>query len=291
MKVKTEIQELIKTKEEMNKDFSKVFDGVVKDVNEADLQLTFIASDESVDRHNDVILQSGWNLVNFMKNPVFLQGHWSFDLPIGRVINATVDQVNKQLIITVQFSKTYSYSQTIFNLYKEKIMNSVSVGFRPTKWKWKDETPEGEWMWDPADRVFVEQELLEVSAVSIPANVNANIIRSFKGMGDEQKEQMLRDVKVQKALDYYQKNQPLMKQYHKFYEKITDMLNVERGEDLGEGLEKVLLTVKENLNMIKYLKNDQSEEMEIPDPKENPEAEDYTPEIEESLINEVLKEI
>jgi phage head maturation protease len=53
-----------------------------------------------------------------------------------------------------------------FGLYKGKFLNAVSVGFVPIRWENGSEETSYR-------RKFIEQELLEVSAVSIPANPNA----------------------------------------------------------------------------------------------------------------------
>ena len=53
-----------------------------------------------------------------------------------------------------------------YGLYKGKFLNAVSVGFIPIRW----ETGSAEAGYR---RKFLEQELLEVSAVGIPANPEA----------------------------------------------------------------------------------------------------------------------
>jgi hypothetical protein len=53
-----------------------------------------------------------------------------------------------------------------YGLYKGKFLNAVSVGFVPVRWE--DGTDKTTYR-----RRFLEQEILEVSAVGIPANPNA----------------------------------------------------------------------------------------------------------------------
>ena len=59
-----------------------------------------------------------------------------------------------------------------YGLYKGKFLNAVSVGFIPLKWEngtpGSAGIPAGEFR-----RKYLEQELLEVSAVGIPANPSA----------------------------------------------------------------------------------------------------------------------
>jgi len=53
-----------------------------------------------------------------------------------------------------------------YGLYKGRFLNAVSVGFIPLRWENGDEK-------STFQRRYIEQELLEVSAVGIPANPNA----------------------------------------------------------------------------------------------------------------------
>jgi HK97 family phage prohead protease len=105
-----------------------------------------------------------------LKNPVFLWAHQSTSPPIGKTVALAVE--SNALIQTVEFAskETYPFADTAYNLYKNGFLNAVSVGFRPT------EKPKP--IRDPStDQItgfeFVGQELLELSAVPIPANPNA----------------------------------------------------------------------------------------------------------------------
>src|SRR5579859_3156048 len=49
--------------------------------------IRFVFSDGSVDRAGDTINPNGWELEDFLKNPVALWAHASQDPPIGRAIN------------------------------------------------------------------------------------------------------------------------------------------------------------------------------------------------------------
>src|SRR5207244_9452332 len=53
-----------------------------------------------------------------------------------------------------------------YGLYRGKFLNAVSVGFVPVRWENATEKT-------TYRRKYIEQELLEVSAVGIPANPNA----------------------------------------------------------------------------------------------------------------------
>jgi hypothetical protein len=61
------------------------------------------------------------------------------------------------------------FNDIVFELYKGGFLNAVSVGFNPTKWAFTEDK-------DRRYGVdFMEQELLEFSAVPVPANAEALI--------------------------------------------------------------------------------------------------------------------
>jgi HK97 family phage prohead protease len=142
-----------------------------RDGSRSDATLDFIVSDETLDRYNEVIVASGWKLDNYLRNPVFQNSHQYGDIiyTIGRALITEVRTVagRKVLFQRVEFAtEANPIAKIAYNLYKGKFLNAVSVGFIPIQWE----------MGEPGDqfaRRYTEQELLEVSAVGIPANPNA----------------------------------------------------------------------------------------------------------------------
>jgi HK97 family phage prohead protease len=134
--------------------------------------ITFVASTEAVDRYGDILRVSGWDTKNYEKNPVFLWGHKSQDPPIGKTLAIHKETTPPALVHVVQFAdaKTYPFADTIFNLYKGGYMKAVSVGFRPTAQPNHILDENGEWS---GGVEYTSQELLELSAVPIPANPEA----------------------------------------------------------------------------------------------------------------------
>src|SRR5262245_24521708 len=71
--------------------------------------MRFIATDETADRYNTVILRDGWKLDEFRANPVFLWAHKHDQPPIGKVIRLEPTSVSrgtksyKALEATVEF--------------------------------------------------------------------------------------------------------------------------------------------------------------------------------------------
>ena len=133
--------------------------------------LDFIVSDETLDRYNEVIVASGWKLDNYVRNPVFQNSHQYGDIiyTIGRALTTEVRTMQGRTVLyqRVEFAtEANPIAKIAYNLYKGKFLNAVSVGFIPLQW----ENGEPGNLWN---RRYTEQELLEVSAVGMPANPNA----------------------------------------------------------------------------------------------------------------------
>ena len=132
--------------------------------------LRFVGSDQSIDRDNERILVEGWKLTNYRKNPVVLVNHNPFDLPVAKTKRVWIDKDNKTLKFDIQFPEpeVSSVGDTLYKLYSGGFMSATSVGFKPNP----EKMVYGDGNKQP--RVtFGEQELLEISLVSVPANPRA----------------------------------------------------------------------------------------------------------------------
>ena len=129
--------------------------------------IDFTSSDQSLDRYHEIIVATGWRLDNYRKNPVLQNAHQYGDIlfTIGR---ATITEVRgDRLYQRVEFATDINpMARIAYGLYKGGFLNAVSVGFTPIRWE--DGAEKSNF-----NRRFLEQELLEVSAVGIPANPNA----------------------------------------------------------------------------------------------------------------------
>jgi uncharacterized protein len=143
----------------------------IRSIDEKARTIEFVASTEAVDRYGDIIRTSGWKYQNYLKNPVFLWAHRSGDPPIGKCVDLKIESNPPALVQTIEFAdaKTYGFADTIFNLFKNGFMRAVSVGFMPTEQPIPITDLEGY----TTGYEFVGQELLELSAVPIPANQEA----------------------------------------------------------------------------------------------------------------------
>ena len=144
----------------------------------------FTISKEVTDRDGDILRANGVDFGNYMKNPVFLGFHNSRDFPLGKVVKFWVE--GDSVKADVYFPKLEELSSDMnnvsekarlidfcFHCYKTGMLNAVSVGFIPLEWV---ETENG---FD-----ILKWELLEFSAVAVPANQDA-IAEAVKSFGDE----------------------------------------------------------------------------------------------------------
>lgn len=148
--------------------------------------IRFIGSDESIDRDGDTISIDGWDVGNYMKNPVVLFGHDAYSLPVAKTIAVIPDKRTRQLLFDIEFPTIEEMSSNpktpsehalkvdaIYNMAKSGILNTVSVGFRGLDY---DSTATG--------RAYKRQELMEISIVPIPANPNAVAIMRAANIGE-----------------------------------------------------------------------------------------------------------
>ena len=151
----------------------------LRSVDEKARTIEFVASTEAPDRYKDVLRVSGWQTKNYMKNPVVLWAHQSDQPPIGKTLSIRTEAAPAALVQVVEFAtkETSAFADQVFQLYRQKFLNAVSVGFRPLEppEMIMDET--GSWT---GGFEFTSMELLELSAVPIPANPQA-IARAIDG--------------------------------------------------------------------------------------------------------------
>jgi hypothetical protein len=170
--------------------------------------LDFISSTATLDRYHEIVDPAGWRLDSYRQNPVFQNAHNYGDIlfTLGKALitevrsyphdldaRATKDgtsssrsntnsQLSSCLYQRIEFATDVNpIARIAYGLYKGGFLNAVSVGFIPLLWQ--DGDPEAAGV-SPASsggvsaceacrRKYLEQELLEVSAVAIPANPDA----------------------------------------------------------------------------------------------------------------------
>ena len=156
----------------------------VEAVDLGERQVQFTISKEVEDRDGDILRAGGVDFTNYEKNPVFLGFHNSRDFPLGKTIKYWVEGNSVKAIVyfpTIEelssdpknASEKARLCDFCYRCYKTGMLNAVSVGFIPLEWtERKDGYDITKW------------ELLEFSAVAVPANQDA-IAEAVKSFGDE----------------------------------------------------------------------------------------------------------
>ena len=131
-----------------------------------DETMTFVLSTDDVDRHGDVISADGWVLDSYRENPVLLWAHDYRQPAIGKAAKLWTEP--HRLLANMRFAPT-EFAQEIASLYRSGFQWGGSVGFKPLRFEERRDEKTGASL----GLRFLEQELLEVSAVPVPANRSA----------------------------------------------------------------------------------------------------------------------
>jgi hypothetical protein len=149
----------------------------------------YVASDESLDSFQEVIIAGGWRFNRLPKNAPFVDSHRYDTIAsiLGKIVSYEV--VQRQLVEIVEWAKDVaenSLAQLGWKMTLAGFPPPVSVGFWPVKSLWAGEDGFGETLKRlniPSDsdvrRVYLEQEQIELSAVVLGANPNA-VARCYK---------------------------------------------------------------------------------------------------------------
>jgi len=137
------------------------------ELKQEDGKLVFIASDETLDRHGEVIPLDSWDLKNYKKNPVLLVNHdYQVQNIVGRAKNVGVRKLKgsekQALTFEPEFHEITELARTVREMVEGGVLNTVSVGFirhYPDK-----------------DGGRERNELMEISFVPVPANPGAEAL-------------------------------------------------------------------------------------------------------------------
>jgi phage head maturation protease len=166
----------------------RLYKGEVDDVDKSKRTVTATITTDAIDRYHEVILAKGIQLDNFRENPVVLWCH-AGTVVIGK--NLWIKRFTKDgksgLIAKTLFAKTEK-AEEVFQLYCQGFLNGWSIGASPD-WSAYGQPTEEEVKARPELKkcrcVYRKVELLEYSAVSIPANPDAIGNEIGKGISAE----------------------------------------------------------------------------------------------------------
>jgi len=130
--------------------------------------MVFQASTAAPDRYGDIVVQSGWKLDNYRRNPVICWAHDYSQPSIGRAVS--LDTNSRGLTVEVEFAPT-PFAQSIRELCAGGFLKAVSVGFSADEYERNSD----------GGTTYTSMELLEISLCPIPANAEALRLRSLAG--------------------------------------------------------------------------------------------------------------
>lgn len=146
---------------------------VAESVKSRDDVMRVTISTKSQDRHGDILEPSGCVMENFMQNPVVLWAHHYDQLPIARAKN--LEPRRNRIEAELEFADT-EFAREVRRLYEDGFLRAWSVGFIPLEWD-VIESEEKKFQGYHVKR----WELLEFSAVPVPANAQALTNAILKG--------------------------------------------------------------------------------------------------------------
>ena len=145
-------------------------------INEETRTISYLVSDETVDRMGDIIKVKGWDLNQYKRNPVVL---WSRDgknvPPIGKAGNVRRRYGPARLTADIEFApkEAFEFADTIYQLAAGGFIRATSVGFMPTEAEEIDEKKREKLGMGPYGQLYTGAELMEISVVAVPANPSA----------------------------------------------------------------------------------------------------------------------
>lgn len=139
---------------------------------------------QSKDRDGDILVISGVDIKQYKLNPVVLWGHNYNQPPIGKAIR--IWKNGTDLMARIKFAISESaFASEVYRLYKGGYLNAFSIGFIVI-----DQ--------DPETNQITKSEMIEFSAVPVPANAEAlATVRMIKSISDkiENGEINIKDIK------------------------------------------------------------------------------------------------
>lgn len=155
----------------------KHFESEIKGIDEKEGTMVALISTGGMDRQRESLDPDGVDMRNYKKNPVVLWAHDYSQLPIGKAL--WVKKEGNGIVAKIKFA-SHELAQEVKQLYTDGIMKAFSVGFIPKEY---EDATDKDWN-DPKKprRTYKSWELLEFSAVPVPANPEALALAFSKGL-------------------------------------------------------------------------------------------------------------
>lgn len=145
--------------------------GLLRDIDAQNGIVTAVISTGDVARDDAIVSPNGWDFGNYDHNPVVLWMHDDATPPVARTVEKLATET--ELIAKAQFDMEDPLALRILSKIERGFINATSIRWLPKRWEFRKLT-------EPAREVlvFLEQELLEWSFVSVPADPKALILRA-----------------------------------------------------------------------------------------------------------------
>lgn len=152
---------------------------------------SFTISTPDVDRYGTIIVPSGIDYSAYMNNPVVLINHKSDYLPIGKCLGFFLNGEN--LEATIQLDMNDEKACKVNDKIKNGFVSAVSVGIIPIEQT--EQNIDGEKV-----TTYTKSELVEFSVVTIPANRDALIKKTFENQQQKSYKQILKQIGIKRML-------------------------------------------------------------------------------------------
>lgn len=143
---------------------------------------TFIASTERVARDDWIVRVAGWELDNYLRNPVFADSHNYDLLPLGQAVDVRkvlegdargFDLPRLEIDIDWATARENPKAPHVQACYASGLMRAVSVGFIPQEFAELTDEQRSELGLRPWGEEVTRADLLELSAVLVPSDAGA----------------------------------------------------------------------------------------------------------------------
>lgn len=198
----------------MVKDIIKKDIGEILAMQGGERTIRVVATKQVVDRDGDLVMIDGIDTTEYMRNPVVLWMHDQKEEPIGKcteIVKTVGTDGIPQLEAVIEFAETDDGNDALY-LYRNGYLNAVSICFKPVDMKevYIDGVCRG---YDVTSSI-----LYEISAVNIPANGEALIIKGLVRKAIE------RDALAAEMQTIKQSHSATVKHYEKRLEEIAGMI-------------------------------------------------------------------
>lgn len=147
------------------------------EVNDKDRVIIHYISTPDIDWEGDIVNPKGMNSQNYEKHRVILYNHRN-DKPIGS--NQWLKIKDEGILAASYFSKKSAFAEEIYQMHKEGVLNTWSIGWRPAMINGDIVKGSLEYDNDKGLRYINNWELVEYSSAPLAMNPNAlDVVKSF----------------------------------------------------------------------------------------------------------------